>query len=293
MVKIQELRQGGHQVLDVFPFFNEFELLELRLNMLGKHVDTFVLVECTQTFSGTTKPLYFDQHRSRFDIWNHKIIHYVTPNPILNMDDLQARLHSVDSSDEDRWIASKTASSRLARGKFHWKQEFFQKESIRKAIPVQQENDIVFFGDVDEIWNPHIEFEWDEDTLFRLDQRVFPYWMNNESNERWTSAIFTAYKNLYLRSLNELRMNSSDLPTVTVPNGGWHFSYQGGPERIRLKLESFGHQEFNKRRIKSRIEKRLAKKRDVLGRNLCFLRNEVHLPPEVIELKKVLPTWFL
>ena len=34
------------KVYDVFTFFNELDLLELRLEMLDPYVDQFVLVEC-------------------------------------------------------------------------------------------------------------------------------------------------------------------------------------------------------------------------------------------------------
>ena len=290
---ISQLRQMGHQIVDVFPFFNELELLELRLQILSPYVDKFVLVECPQTFSGNYKPLFFEQNKSRFTEWAEKIVHYINTDPIESMGDLESRLSASDITDEDRLILTKTIASPLATGEFHWKQEFFQKECIRKAIPKQDNRDVIFFGDLDEIWNPSIEFDWSEDIVYRLKQIVYPYWLNNKSNENWTSAVFTAYKNLEDRSLNDLRMTSVDLETEIVTNGGWHFSYQGGADRIQFKIESYGHQEFNNKKIKMRIQKRLAKRKDVLGRKLKFVKCETDLPPEVLAMKKELPDWFL
>ena len=40
-----------------FSFFNELDLLELRLHELNKVVDYFVLVEATLTHSGWNKPI--------------------------------------------------------------------------------------------------------------------------------------------------------------------------------------------------------------------------------------------
>ena len=40
------------KVIDVFPFFNELDILEIRLNVLDPYVDCFVLSEATKTFSG-------------------------------------------------------------------------------------------------------------------------------------------------------------------------------------------------------------------------------------------------
>ncbi len=43
-------------IIDYFPFFNEAELLELRINLLKNHVDHFVICEADHTFSGLPKP---------------------------------------------------------------------------------------------------------------------------------------------------------------------------------------------------------------------------------------------
>ena len=64
-------------VVDVFPFFREFDLLELRLAVLDSIVDRFVIVEGTRTFSGQPKPLWFDEHRDRYAKWLPKIRHVV------------------------------------------------------------------------------------------------------------------------------------------------------------------------------------------------------------------------
>ncbi len=40
------------KVYDCFTFFNELELLEIRLNELSSVVDKLVLVEATKTFQG-------------------------------------------------------------------------------------------------------------------------------------------------------------------------------------------------------------------------------------------------
>ena len=290
---ISQLRQKGHQIVDVFPFFNELELLELRLRILSPYVDKFVLVECPQTFSGNPKPLFFHQNKSKFNEWSTKIIHYINENTMDSFGDLETHLASPLLDVEDKWILEKTISLPTPHTEFHWKRTFFQKESIRKAIPKLADSDLVFFGDLDEIWNPVMEFNWNLDVLFRLQQDVYLYWLNNKSNEDWTSAVFTAYKNLEGRSLNDLRMNSAGLAFQVVPGGGWHFSYQGGTDQIKLKLESFDHQELNRGNIKRKIEKRLAKNKDILGRKFEFQKSEEGLPPEVLVMKQELPDWFL
>ena len=65
------------QVYDCFPFFNELELLEVRLGELYDHVDKFVIVECTETYRGKPKPLYYAENKNRFEKFSDKIIHIV------------------------------------------------------------------------------------------------------------------------------------------------------------------------------------------------------------------------
>jgi beta-1,4-mannosyl-glycoprotein beta-1,4-N-acetylglucosaminyltransferase len=48
------------------PFFNELDLLEIKLRELSGVVDLFVLVEATTTFTGIPKPLYFRDNAKRF-----------------------------------------------------------------------------------------------------------------------------------------------------------------------------------------------------------------------------------
>ena len=53
-------------IYDCFTFFNELDLLEIRLNVLNSAVDKFVLVEMTKTHSGVDKPLLYDENKELF-----------------------------------------------------------------------------------------------------------------------------------------------------------------------------------------------------------------------------------
>ena len=56
-------------VVDVFPFFREFDLLELRLAVLDSIVDRCVSFEGTRTFAGHPKRLWLVEHRGRHGKW--------------------------------------------------------------------------------------------------------------------------------------------------------------------------------------------------------------------------------
>ena len=63
------------KVYDCVLFFNEPELLEIRLNELYDSVDKFVIVETIENFQGKLKPLYFEENRHLFKKFEDKIIH--------------------------------------------------------------------------------------------------------------------------------------------------------------------------------------------------------------------------
>lgn len=46
-------------VYDCFQFFNELDILLLRMEILNDIVDKFVISESTVTFSGDSKPLFY------------------------------------------------------------------------------------------------------------------------------------------------------------------------------------------------------------------------------------------
>ena len=58
------------KVIDCFPFFNELDLLEIRLNELRGVVDAFVITESPQTFTGMKKSFFFKDNEDRFKEFN-------------------------------------------------------------------------------------------------------------------------------------------------------------------------------------------------------------------------------
>lgn len=112
-------------VFDTFTFNGEYDMLEIRFNILNEHVDKFVICESQQTFSGLWKPLYWAERNERFEEWEKKVIYrIVNPKNFPN------------------------AFERAA----------YQKDNIRKALEDfgAKPNDIIIYGDIDEIPNPEV-----------------------------------------------------------------------------------------------------------------------------------------
>lgn len=270
---------------DVFTFYNELDMLELRLEMLNDYVDQFVLIECVETFSGRPKPLYYQENKERFKKWHHKITHHITYDPPKSFEDLRERLVS-DAADKLTKQISLQAltSTNVPPGELHWLKEFYQKENIRRALITSgaQFEDLCFITDLDEIWNTDLEYEAiDQHSIYKLRQLVYSGWMNVRSSEEWAGTLLTRYKNIEGVCLNHLRTPSKTEYTY-IENGGWHFTFMGGEEQVKKKLEAYGHQEYNNDGIKNEVKDRLLAGKDVLGRNhFRFWEDESELPDSI------------
>ena len=73
------------KIYDCFTFYNELDLLEMRLEILSDSVDFFVLVEANKTHSGREKELFFQDNKERFAKFSEKIIHVVVEDmPVIS-----------------------------------------------------------------------------------------------------------------------------------------------------------------------------------------------------------------
>jgi beta-1,4-mannosyl-glycoprotein beta-1,4-N-acetylglucosaminyltransferase len=234
-------------IYDCFTFFNELELLELRLNELAGVVDKFVIVEATRTFTNQPKRLFFQENRELFREFDGRIIHVaVTDSP--------------DVSDP-------------------WTVEYFQRNCIARGLAQCRPDDWILVSDLDEIPRattvkrvaeehpfPHGFFT---DSILRPTIQIFSAWEFSRGRVRRNHPfIFKFQQSLHRHFINCVTVNPPALahwygPRMlfyrdfnsaqeirhsgykVIENGGWHFTSMGGGERIVEKIKSFAHQEFN------------------------------------------------
>jgi beta-1,4-mannosyl-glycoprotein beta-1,4-N-acetylglucosaminyltransferase len=229
-------------IYDCFLFFNELDLLEIRLNTLNPYVDYFVLIESTTTFSGKKKPLYFKENKDRFQDFSNKIIYFAI---------------DIDQS----YFGD-------------WEREYFQRECIKNRLINCKESDLIIISDLDEI--PNLEGL----DLYKLaqehegltfDMAVFYYYLNVRTTEKWSGSFILPYQSIKKNNLSQIRINNK----FHKIGNGWHFSYLGGADKIKYKIESYSHQEFNKDSIKRNIQNAINNNKDLFGRAGDFKKVDI------------------
>ncbi len=257
-------------VYDCFQFFNELDILKIRLNVLNDVVDRFVISEATETFSGIKKPLYYEENKEMFAEFADKIIHVVVE------DTPEGGTHERDT---------------------------FQKNAVTRGLAGCTDDDVIIFSDLDEIPNPEkireILGNFREDRIYHFAQRLFYCYLNMEEvsgnllsyagefegveRKKWIGTKMLSYKLLREQNLllGELRFPERKEIGIRVDDGGWHFGYMGGHgekdirKRVQEKVVSAAHQEYNSRHVMSQVTDQIKDGKDIFGRNAQFVRCEI------------------
>ncbi len=226
-------------LIDCFLLHDEMDMLEFRLKILGTMVDRFVIVEADRTFSGNPKPFYLDESYDRFRPWHDKILY--------------ERFHVPEDFLPDAGILPPVEYDPSHQC---WKIEHAQRDYLTEACSEFPSNTLVLFGDVDEIpmreaVNWLVANSVSNSLPVVMLQYIFSYNLRFLRKILWHGTIFTNVKTLREEGAQALRSRKDSIADG-IDNCGWHLSWFGGVDRIRRKLESFSHQEFNKDEYKDR-----------------------------------------
>lgn len=257
-------------IYDCIPFFNELDILNLRLHILDPIVDKFIIEEATVTFSGQPKELCFEKNKAMFQKFLPKIEYIVVDNS------------PVDTTTHLR--------------------DKFQKNALADGLSGARDEDVILLSDVDEIPNPNvikkIAADFDPDKVYHLAQRMFYCFLNMEEmsgnllsitgefpgveRRMWLGTKVFSKKSIPMKGIIELREASvTDENAVRVADGGWHFGYMGSwqeadvSRRIGTKVVAAAHQEYNNEDILKEAADRLILGQDIFGRDARFERVEV------------------
>lgn len=256
------------KIYDCFQFFNEFDVLDIRLSTLYDHVDYFVISETNKTHSNMDKPYYFDENKHLFEKYMDKIIHVKEcyPDDILKFQKKEEGNTYNDVYNTISDIYDKEEHENELKRWPNFCRDYLQREYIKLGLINCEDDDLIMVSDLDEISNPNVIDQIREGNLVDkcLMQNCYYYYVNMVAHTNWYGAYVVKYSKTKDVSLTHLRNESKNYERID--NAGWHFSFVGGPDRVKNKIQSYSHQEFNNPYILNGIEQRINNKQDPFGR---------------------------
>jgi Glycosyltransferase family 17 len=217
------------KIYDCFTFFNELELLDLRLEEQYNSVDYFVIVEANKSFQNNDKPWNLENNWDRYAKYHDKIIY-------VKVEDMPGG----DTRDH------------------HWNREFHQRNAIGRGLSSATDDDVIFVGDCDEMIRPSIfdfirndanhhtwvcrqPIFWARINYFQSEPRGY-----NTSTMAITKRHFSgaqAARNYKDQVGCRFPDNYDDGSVMVMNHAGWHFSYLGDNKMASTKLLNFSHSE--------------------------------------------------
>lgn len=209
------------KVYDCFPFFNELDVLEIRLQELWDVVDIFVLAESNMSHSGKPKEYIFENNKERFAKYLSKI--------------------------------RRVAVEDMPETKDSWVREKYQRWSLIKGLTDVAPEDIIITSDLDEIPRADAiamikedENDWDR---YILTIPMFQYKINYMKIRDIVKQpnIMVTRARCYTNPQQEREftfpwVNKPD-NLVFVDHAGWHFTYFGDNNHAITKIQNFAHTE--------------------------------------------------
>ena len=229
------------KIFDCFMFYDEELLLDIRLNILDKYVDFFVIVESEYFHNGKKRKLKFNI--KKFKKFENKIIYVVQrnePNGIIQLND-----------NDDR-----AAKSYKLIFNAHLR-ENAQRNHISEGLTNANGDDLILISDVDEIPNFNsLDLSKVNNQIILFEQEIFYYKFNRYLPDfKWYGTKGCKKKKLispqWLRNIKNKKFSfwrmdtffskSKYMNKFFVINGGWHFSNIKNANDIELKLKSYLH----------------------------------------------------
>ena len=265
------------RIVDCFPYFNEKELLELRINLLYDYVDKFIIVDADHTHKGGPKPFTLKKTIKKLNLPQNKI----------QVIELNLPSYKEESN--------------------AWVRERMQRNIISKYI---EKDDICIISDCDEIMDPNFIKYYALTTIQHVDSilRIPMTFLTGRADLRvydshnnphfWNAPFMCTKSHLENYTLSDIRENYALKTNRTkysdifitennqIKEAGWHFSWMGNYKRLQEKNKAFLH--WNEVEVLKNYtaEENLT---DPLGRKDHILKKYPieNLPKKIFELERV------
>ena len=253
------------KIFDCFMYFDEEQILDLRLNVLYNEVDYFVIVESIYNHKGEQRDLLFDIQK--FQKFKEKIIYLIYK-------EIPRQIEFIKEEDDERVKGRKYIMNALYR-------ENAQRNYILEGLKNANKEDLILVSDVDEIPKlSSLDLNKIKDEIILFKQDMFYYKYNlTLPNFKWTGTKAIRKKKLnspqWLRNVKDRKYPFFRIDTVfsdkkyinikIIEDGGWHFSNIKSPEMIEHKLRSYlHHREFDEVSLSVEEINELVKKKQAI-----------------------------
>ena len=231
------------KIYDCFQFFDEEMLLDLRLSILNKYVDKFVITEATYMHNGKSKKLNFDI--KKYNKFKDKIIYIVVDKDPPN-------LFEIKESDRDKYD---TRGQKLVLNGY--KRDNYQREMAQQSLENIDPEDWIIINDIDEIPNlKYLNLNEVKKKLIIFKQKIFYYkfnllypnvpWFGSRACKRkhfispqWLRN--TKYKKYPFWRFDTIFSKKKYNSIFYVNDGGWHFTNIKSATDLQKKLLNYAH----------------------------------------------------
>ena len=245
-------------IYDCFTYFNDDLMTELRLNILDKYVDKFVIIEATTDHSGNKKRLNFNL--DTFKKFKKKIRYII--------------VEDLPENTKPFYFNRRWWHKNMVR-------EEYQRNQIMRGIYDATDEDLIIISDNDEI--PNLEnlknynfkkFAVFNQKLYRykfnlLSEAQTPYQGSRVVKRKYLKGKITPQwlRHQYTKRIKPWQIHRYFTNPMVIENGGWHFSFMISPQKISLKMKAYGHGELNTEKFTNveYIQDRISKHMDVFS----------------------------
>ena len=269
-------------VYDCFQYFNEDHMVDLRLHILNKYVDFFVISESTKTHQGEDKKLNFNLRN--FKKFENKIKYVIAD-------------YNSDYNNGVNFSNHKGGESQI---------EKHQRNSINNGIKNAHDNDLIILSDSDEIPDLTKLNQIKKTSKFTaFSQMMFMYKLNlqNLDESNWIGSKICFKKHFPgAQKLRDLKFKNYPIWRIDKYNqqiisGGWHFSFLQSPRDIVRKIKSYSHGEFNTQENTDEniIEKKILQNKDIFDRGfkLKKIKIDSSFPEYIVKNQSILKEWII
>jgi len=224
-------------IVDVFPFFNEYKILDIRLKILKNYVDKFVIVEHDINFNNQPKLFRLESKINELNFEFDNKIEYIK-------------------------IRSKPMLNDI------WDQEIHQKNNLSCALDLYPDA-YFLFGDLDEVPNPKmistaIDLYHKSGPCIFLLYHCLGRW-NNVLERRWPGPVFGKKQDVIKsggcrkfmcpRGSKSMHWKNPSYPELFP--GGWHWSFFGETDMVIEKLDAVIEGKKIRKHMKKSEEKKI------------------------------------